>query len=245
MYEGHKAAKELFRHAPENEQQAAMKAMGYYKASPGQVLMSQGCSGDVFYIILSGDLFVYVRSAEQQAQWEAETRRTLGIPEGAMPEARLHGPGFNGDKADGYAALGMCVVSLRRGQKVGEGALLTPERLRTASVMADPEHYVELIAVPGPAYRTLVSSVDLSQTELSQTVSFLQSWCIFSHWQQAALERFVGGLHRTTLHRGDVLHEEGEPSARRSSAEHLLTTKASCCTAPTLILIVAQCSAIP
>ena len=132
-----------------------MKAMGYVKSPAGQVLMSQGCEGDVFYVILSGDLFVYVRGAEQQAAWERQTRRALGIPEGEPnPESRLHGPGFNGDAADGYAALGMCVVGLRRGQKVGEGALLTPGRLRTASVMADPdgEGYVELIAVPGPAY---------------------------------------------------------------------------------------------
>ena len=54
--------------------------------------------------------------------------------------------------------------------------------------------------------------MDLSRTELAQTVSFLQSWVIFSHWPQAALERFVGGVHRHTLKRGDLLHEEGQPS---------------------------------
>eukprot|EP00944_MAST-04C_sp_MAST-4C-sp1_P009499 g9499.t1 len=183
------STKETFGPLPDNIIHQVMRQARCSTINEGEFVFEQGDIGSLFYVILEGQVHVYVRSRKDQ-NLEME-RNDIGEHRDAI-------------KLASHGRLGKFVRTLSAGSSFGEIALLSPVGTRrTASIVthkafekSDDEkgrRYITFMTLERAVYQRLFKVAQADSSDISDKVRVLMDSFIFSWWPRSQVVQFAIG----------------------------------------------------
>ncbi|EQC28772.1 hypothetical protein SDRG_13455 [Saprolegnia diclina VS20] len=151
------------------------REMTLYNAPPGTVVCYQGDFGDIFYIVLAGQVSLYVAPSEAHMPIEDELRGQLGTyPDEASRKS-----------------LGMFIRKIGGGGTFGELAVLDPSAQRTCSVVTNV--LTSFICLKRGAYHRLLRASNGDEITFTQ-FEFIEDLYYFESWTHGDISRLSNKL---------------------------------------------------
>ena len=206
-----KMKNKLFANLPTDLLREVVREMQYLLVKPGEYVCEQGDIGNTFYLILKGEICVFVRSPQKQKE-EMDKRLNDGLTVHERPSVR---------EMILDQRLGKMVATIGPGTGFGELALLAKragENKRTATCVcplesnssgeaAEPCH---LLTLERSVFIRLSKIGENIGTEIGTKVRTLQDSIAFSSWPRSQIVQFSINLKVVKLPKGGILVNAGE-----------------------------------
>ncbi|KDO21484.1 hypothetical protein SPRG_12527 [Saprolegnia parasitica CBS 223.65] len=166
------------------------REMTLYNAPPGTVVCYQGDFGDIFYIVLTGQVSLYVAPHEAHTPMEDELRGQLGTyPDEASRKS-----------------LGKFVRKIGSGGTFGELAVLDPSAQRTCSVVTNV--LTSFICLKRGAYHRLLRASNGDEITYTQ-FEFIEDLYYFESWSHGDISRLSNKFKLLTVPADSFLLRHG------------------------------------
>jgi hypothetical protein len=169
------------------------------KYNKGDILFWQTEFGDHYHIVVSGVVGIYANSERSNAaKHSAHMAKMVAAghetPDWSLPSKKK--------------LLGKWVVNFNVGYGFGELALISWDRERKATAMAE-EDDTRVLLVDRESYKTCLWHLHQADENLDERVSWLKKTDHFSQWNTHRLSQLAYSLTEKTYHRGDLIISEG------------------------------------
>ncbi|XP_068717841.1 uncharacterized protein [Montipora capricornis] len=180
----------LFKNLEEDAMVNVLRHAGFIKVKKDHVIVRQGDEGNCFFVILKGSVTLYARKSDEH-HGEFLPHHEMGAVRSA--QERL-------------AYFGVEMGSLKSGRSFGEMVLMSGQKERNATVIAD--EVTELIIVNRGLYEQSFQAYGLEWKEKS---SFALAYPLFLSWPQALKGLLIENLKMHKINFGNRIVEQGHP----------------------------------
>ncbi|XP_052784819.1 uncharacterized protein LOC128220453 isoform X2 [Mya arenaria] len=182
----------LFANVPQEIVADVIRHCEFERRHKNDVLIKQGESGDKLYIILKGQVSIYVITDQKDTP-----RDVLAQVDAVCSKHDLE-----------RENLGQYVWSAGEGKSFGEVALLKEDCIRTATVVADNE--TDLVVIDRALYNRSVR--DVLEREYTQKNEFVDTNLLFKNWPARQKKLLVVALKKETAKYGSQVIRQGGPA---------------------------------
>ncbi|RHY34504.1 hypothetical protein DYB32_000906 [Aphanomyces invadans] len=181
------------------------REMTLYTAPPNSVICYQGDFGDVFYIIISGQVALYVDENEkkQAKPFEDDVKLLLqrallddNIASSAANNVSASTRHLHSDAAHQLKQFGKFIRFIGSGGTFGELAVMEPTAQRTCTVVSTT--VTSFICLKRAAYQRLVRASNGDTVGFTQ-YEFLDDLFYFESWSHGDVQRFSNKLRQSFL----------------------------------------------
>ncbi|OQR97443.1 hypothetical protein THRCLA_21932 [Thraustotheca clavata] len=166
------------------------REMTLYNAPPGTVVCYQGDFGDIFYIILAGQVSLYVDSTENRTPMEEEMRNNT--------------IDYNDEHT--RKSFGIFIRKIGAGGTFGELAVLDPSAQRTCTVVTNVQ--TSFICLKRAAYHRLIRACNGEEITFTQ-FEFVEDLYYFESWAHGDIQRLSNKLKPLTISADSFLLRHG------------------------------------
>ncbi|ETW00138.1 hypothetical protein H310_07546 [Aphanomyces invadans] len=191
------------------------REMTLYTAPPNSVICYQGDFGDVFYIIISGQVALYVDENEkkQAKPFEDDVKLLLqrallddNIASSAANNVSASTRHLHSDAAHQLKQFGKFIRFIGSGGTFGELAVMEPTAQRTCTVVSTT--VTSFICLKRAAYQRLVRASNGDTVGFTQ-YEFLEDLFYFESWSHGDVQRFSNKLRQVTIAADSFLLRHG------------------------------------
>lgn len=155
------------------------------------IIIKQGEVGDCFYVILSGQISIYIHNQDRGDEEEKqELLNIVQYKDGLLDRSKL----------------GNFVTTLGEGNTVGEVALIDETCVRTASIVADSK--TDLVIVDKPLYNRCVK--ETLAKEFEDKRQFIANNSLFSSWAPKYTKQLTMAMYKQAWPYDSVLVRQGD-----------------------------------
>ncbi|KAF0694121.1 Aste57867_14980 [Aphanomyces stellatus] len=176
------------------------REMTLYTAPPNTVVCYQGDFGDVFYIIIAGQVALYVEEMDKKKPFEDDLKRLMAK---ALAD-QANGGGV--DDASRPKQFGKFIRFIGAGGTFGELAVMEPTAQRTCTVLTTM--MTSFICLKRAAYQRLVRASNGDQVGFTQ-FEFLEDLFFFDEWTHGDVQRLSNKLRQVSVTADSFLLRHG------------------------------------
>ncbi|RHY55496.1 hypothetical protein DYB35_004646 [Aphanomyces astaci] len=177
------------------------REMTLYTAPPNSVICYQGDFGDVFYIIISGQVGLYVEEHDkkQSKPFEDDLKQLMQsalLEDMSSSHATTSDRHFVGHNPHLPKQFGKFIRFIGSGGTFGELAVMEPTAQRTCTVVSTT--LTSFICLKRAAYQRLVRASNGDTVGFTQ-YEFLEDLFYFDSWSHGDVQRFSNKLRQVTV----------------------------------------------
>ncbi|ETV79286.1 hypothetical protein, variant [Aphanomyces astaci] len=187
------------------------REMTLYTAPPNSVICYQGDFGDVFYIIISGQVGLYVEEHDkkQSKPFEDDLKQLMQsalLDDMSSSHATTSDRHFVGHNPHLPKQFGKFIRFIGSGGTFGELAVMEPTAQRTCTVVSTT--LTSFICLKRAAYQRLVRASNGDTVGFTQ-YEFLEDLFYFDSWSHGDVQRFSNKLRQVTVAADSFLLRHG------------------------------------
>ncbi|CAH1772283.1 unnamed protein product [Owenia fusiformis] len=177
-----------------------IKKCQHKHASPDDVIIQQGETGDCFYIIVSGTVSVYI---------DSKIEDDLGIVDVLDNDGDDHKPVIKSRRKRKRNEYGKFIVHFGTGDSFGELALISTDEIdeRNATVIADED--ADFLVIDKTLYEGTLKA--FQQREFQEKREFVETHPIFSRWSIKLRKQLEMSLTKESFLYDNCINKQGQP----------------------------------
>ncbi|XP_070180871.1 uncharacterized protein [Littorina saxatilis] len=155
------------------------------------IIIKQGEVGDCFYVVLSGQISIYIHNQDKGDEEERkELENIVQYKDGKLDRTKL----------------GNFALSLGEGSPVGEVALIDEAAVRTATIVADQK--TDLLIIDRPLYNRCIK--DMLALEFEEKKKFICNSPLFASWAPKYRKQLAMALYKENYPYESLLVRQGD-----------------------------------
>ncbi|XP_070177496.1 uncharacterized protein [Littorina saxatilis] len=155
------------------------------------IIIKQGEVGDCFYVVLSGQISIYIHNQDKGDEEERkELENIVQYKDGKLDRTKL----------------GNFALSLGEGSPVGEVALIDEAAVRTATIVADQK--TDLLIIDRPLYNRCIK--DMLALEFEEKKKFICNSPLFASWAPKYRKQLAMALYKESYPYESLLVRQGD-----------------------------------
>ncbi|RLN93904.1 hypothetical protein BBJ28_00024697 [Nothophytophthora sp. Chile5] len=190
-----------------------LRFLRFRQFQDGDAIFFEGDKGDVFYLVLEGNVGIYGASkqpqqVQAQANQPADKLKLKRKPSTrGKSTSRVHSAAIRPEKPD-LNLLGQRMFTYRAGESFGETAMFTNDAVRTATAIASSSE-CEMGELPRQVYARTLKRFHQHFFRQAQRMNFAQRVPLFRDWPRARVADVAEALELRRFSFGGVLLSQG------------------------------------